>query len=113
RPLQLPSRLPMLNGISVASRALASTSPRYSATSGMSSRPRLTYSAVNTNIKAQSPSPQRVRATKKRIRRSMSGGPHGGSHAKRSIQPLPIKVQHADSEQHHVILFVGVHAFDL
>ena len=66
----------MVNGMPKASRALVWTSTRYSAISGVSSRPKLTYSAMTTSPMAHRPNPQRVSAAKKRGRRSMSGGPY-------------------------------------
>ena len=112
-PLQRPSRRPMLSGMPKASRALLCTSARYSAISGVSSRPRLTYNAVSTSSNAQRLNPQRVSAAKKRVRRSMSGGPF--SNDRRGwIQPLwYIRKACGASEQHHVVLFLGVHGFYL
>src|SRR5690606_15072485 len=92
RPRQPPSRLPIDNGMFSAPAALASTSSRYSATNGTSWRPRLTYRAASTSPRAHRPRPQRSSLASRRRNRF---------------------IQRPGSEQHHIVLFLGVHALHL
>src|SRR3990167_7821391 len=98
KPCQRPSRVPMRTGMASAAAALSSTSRRYSAARGNSSRPRLTYSAASTRPSAQSPSVQRSRVMVQR--------------ASASIQLIPGKSEEV-SEQHHIVLLLGIHGLDL
>ncbi len=76
KPLQRPSRLPILSGISSAARALVSISKRYSATSGTNCRPTLTYNAVSTKNRAHIPRPRRIRTVITRVSPPISKDPH-------------------------------------